>query len=288
LIKTAFAKEYLIEKLLSYVDTINLLYVSCTRAKEELHLFSSAKSKDLKSDIKDMGNLMFRAVFTKSDESEADERVFSDLTEFFDHEKMTLTVKEGHDRKRSTHKGSESDVAYATYPCMIEYPTDHFEKKIRIKFSSAEFIKESIEQIEAKVNYGILMHKIFSEIHTADDIESALDNFIIKGYISTEEKKELNEQIRQILNRPHIREWFSGMYEVRNEEALMTEKGDIKIPDRVMIGKDKIIIVDFKFGKQRSEYRSQISDYKKIVAEVYGLHTESYIYYAEDDESVPV
>ena len=34
-------------------------------------------------------------------------------------------------------------------------------------------------------------------------------------------------------------------------------------PDRVMFGKDEIIVVDFKFGRPRDEYRDQVGSYMK-------------------------
>ena len=75
---------------------------------------------------------------------------------------------------------------------------------------------------------------------------------------------------------------------MKNEEALITSKGDIRIPDRVLINDDKVIVIDFKFGKKQEKYVKQILEYKDLIEEVYNKSTDAFIYYVEEDLIVEV
>jgi len=272
--QTYFAADYFNEKLYAHIDAVNLLYVAFTRAKDELHIFSQYSSK-FKSTYKSAGQMIYDSIADL-----AVQQKISKFKEYTYNEFLIYELSENHSIFPESKK--ETDIKTLLYQ-PDSYPNSNIEDKIKINFSSEEFFIESIDEREHKVNYGILMHQIFSEIKYADEVDIALNKMILEGYVSENEKNELKKEITEIISRPGVADWFSKKYKVINEEALITSHGEIRIPDRVLINDEKLIVVDFKFGKKHKKYSKQISEYKQILNEVYNKETEAFIYYIEND-----
>ena len=52
-------------------------------------------------------------------------------------------------------------------------------------------------------------------------------------------------------------------------------------PDRILLDRDKVTVVDFKFGKGESEkYRKQVGHYMSLLKEMRYKQVEGYIWYA--------
>jgi len=285
LINTVFRKDYFDEKLFAYTDALNMLYVAFTRAKNELYIFSEYKP-DNKGNISNVGQLLYESVNKNTVIEGENCKKNINLKQYFDNSKNIFLINQNHTKniiKKANIESLINDISESK-----KYPNNNWQEKVKINYSSEGFFIESVEAIEEKVNYGTLMHQIFAEIKTEKDIETSLQKMYFEGYITKEEKADLKEKITIIINKPIVKDWFSTKYEVRNEEALLTIKGNIRIPDRVLIGKDEVIVIDFKFGKQQEKYKEQISEYKKLIEEVYEQTTKAYIFYVEEDVIVKI
>ena len=71
--------------------------------------------------------------------------------------------------------------------------------------------------------------------------------------------------LRARLNSPLVSEWFSDKWKVLNETSILYLDKDGKVcqdrPDRVLVGDNEIIVIDFKFGKPHAEYHDQVRQY---------------------------
>ncbi|MCF6367104.1 MAG: UvrD-helicase domain-containing protein [Bacteroidales bacterium] len=284
---TIFSKDYFNEKLFAYTDALNMLYVAFTRAKTELHIFSTYKPNN-KTDIKDVGQLLYEAINSNKPVEDENCKSNINLNKYFNTSDGTFLINENHKINIDSENKDKPKTQINEIPESKEYPNNNWQDKVKINYGSEDFFIESLEAVEEKVNYGTLMHQIFAEIKTEKDIEPSLQKMYYNGYITKEEKADLKEKITKIISNPQVKEWFSSKYEVRNEEALLTLKGNIKIPDRVLISDNKAIVIDFKFGKQQEKYKEQISEYKKLIEEVYELNTKAYIFYVEEDTIVNI
>ena len=122
-----------------------------------------------------------------------------------------------------------------------------------------------------KVRLGILIHDIFAQIAHQNDVEKVLENQLIQGNITQEEKDAISKMILKIINHPKYSHFFSEeVQEVLNErEILITEENgeqSIYRPDRIIKNHEGYIIIDFKTGKEKEkEHQKQIQTYQKAL-----------------------
>ncbi|MFN8254678.1 MAG: hypothetical protein U0W24_03255, partial [Bacteroidales bacterium] len=155
--------------------------------------------------------------------------------------------------------------------------------KINLMDHTDEFFIKSIEYIENQVNYGLFMHEIFSKIKYQNDLENIIEGYYFEGKINSGEKTALFEKVRNILNRKSVSEWFTEDWTVKTEEAILDISGNIRIPDRVLIKKDKTLVIDFKFGAYDPESELQIKEYIELLRKMNYPDVSGIIYYAETD-----
>jgi len=288
LLNTVFRKKYFDEKLYTYVDALNVLYVALTRAENELYIFSKFKPSEKVTSITKIGQLLYELLKMNTAEKNVDCGTLINLTSNFNKTTSIYTLDKDHntiykENKKDKEKNKIKDLEHET-----EYPNNEWTDRVEIRYNSEDFFIESIEAIEEKVNFGTLMHQIFANINTEKDVEISLKQMYFNGFITEDEQVELKAKVLEIIRRKDIKEWFSDKYEVKNEEALITTSGDIRIPDRVLIGKDEVIVIDFKFGIEQEKYKMQILEYKELIKEVYKKETKAYLFYVEKNVIVEV
>ena len=153
--------------------------------------------------------------------------------------------------------------------------------------SSAAFIRGEAEEDlqEGYIRQGNLLHRLFSEIRTADDVARVLQRMEVEGLftppLSVDSIRKLVE--RALSNRQAAR-WFDSDWEVFNECTLVyMENGEMKScrPDRVMKRPDgsEVIVVDFKFGKPDEEYKRQVRKYISRLQEMGYKRVSGYLWY---------
>ncbi len=273
--KSDFRREYFDEKLYLYMDALNVLYVAFTRAEDILIAYClKSKSPDKLNQI---GDVLYTAVTNGIHPTDSEGHEIISLKSYFDSENQIFDLSENYaisedktDRKTETQ----------TVKKLTEYPNFDYKNRISINFSSDDFFIESSDYVADRVNYGTLMHKIFSEIETAADIERAVYELSCAGYIKSAECDALTEQIREIISRENVAAWFNGSMQVITEKAITTETGELRIPDRVLFDNKKAIIIDFKFGEPHAEHETQIKEYQYLIEKLYKLPTISFLYYA--------
>ncbi len=283
LAKTNFSKAYHQEKLQSYMDALNMLYVAFTRAKDELYIYS-ARYRETPGGPNKPGHFLYKAVSEPFTEDECFKAFCIQLSDQFNIENQQFVFNDDH--KDPIAGGSlqvKESIRDDLNLNVLEEPGIDFGNKLKINYNSSDFLIEFNNEIESRVNYGILMHSLFSRIKTIEDIDTVLQEMNFEGLLTMAECGILENKIKSVISRPIVCEWFSGNYEIHNEEALLTPGGDIKIPDRVLINEEKVIVIDFKFGKQYDKYSTQIKEYALLLEEVYNKPSEAFIYYVEDD-----
>ena len=288
LAQTLFRKDYFDEMLYSYTDAVNLLYVAFTRAENELIVFSSIKKPNPKSKnpdlIKDTGNLLYKIVSQSISNRVGEQGRTFDFFEFYDKETeiFNFSVNTKPDKKEISEESLNTEYKED------KYPNNQWHNKLKLKYNSEDFMIESIPEIEEKVNYGKLMHLIFQNIITDADVEKSVMKQYGEGLLTAKEAEKLTADITEIIRDDKVKHWFDGTYKVVNEDALLTEKGNIRIPDRVLLSENEIIVIDFKFGKHHEKYKEQISEYRQLLEGLYKLPTHSFLYYPENKKIIKV
>ena len=273
LVKSIFYKEYYQELLYSMIDALNMLYVAFTRPREELIIMAPAKEiKDGK--FGSIADLLFDSVQNNNTDGE-----LIHLNEHYTPESGIFELHKDYmdidgDKFKKDPKEKPTFV-------MVDYPLSDWNQKISIVNHAEDFFMKSMEYIENKVNYGTLMHELFSRIRDGKEIDSIVDEFYFAGKIGTEERRTLVSKVHEMINRPVVADWFSNSWQVKTEDAILDVSGKIRIPDRVIIKPDETVVIDFKFGEYYYESIDQVQEYMHLLKSMNYPNVKGFIYYAE-------
>ncbi len=273
LVNSVFYQEYYKEVLYSFIDALNMLYVAFTRSREELIVMAPVKEKQPKTPGS-IADLLYNAIEKPL--------IFDGLVDLNKHFYAQTQLFELH-KDYNDFDGDKFVKELKEKPTfeIQEYPSGDWNSKISIQHSSEDFFMKSIEYIQEKVNYGTLMHELFSRIKDGSEIETLVDEFYYAGKIGSEEKSKLINKVKEMINRPKVASWFSNKWEVKTEDGILNTDGKIRIPDRVLIGKDETLVIDYKFGKQYDESIEQVKEYIELLKSMDYPNVKGYVYYAE-------
>ena len=92
------------------------------------------------------------------------------------------------------------------------------------------------------------------------------------------------------------RGWFPANGRVLAEADIISadepedgsENKNSRRPDRVVINDDGVIIVDYKFGSARADYKKQVARYMRLYHQMGYESVRGYLWYVHTDEVVEV
>lgn len=266
IIKTMLKNKYLLEEI---SERLRLFYVALTRAREKMILVGEF-SKD---------ELAYKVNGVIDNETRSRYRRFSDiLNSIYDYlkpylkdidlEKLGLTKDYNLSVKKDLSILKEKKGNIITieeyHPNSKLITNSHFSKT-----TSSIRTKEEEKSIEL----GLKMHYLFeiTDFNNPDYTDfnafeiNCLKNFINNGILN--DSREIFKE-------------YEFIY-----EDNMTEKHGII--DLLLIKKDKAVIIDYKLKHTTDEaYLTQLSGYKKYIAEMTNLPVECYLYSIMDSELV--
>jgi hypothetical protein len=149
---------------------------------------------------------------------------------------------------------------------------------------SEQFIAgEDSEDSDSFIRRGLLLHALFSEIRTPKDVPAAIERLRFEGLIrSLQDEERILKLTQWALGHPKVKEWFSGDWRLYNECSILHWQGNTlktSRPDRVMQRGDEVVVVDFKFGKKREEYRTQVREYMRLIQGMGYGDVKGYLWY---------
>ena len=177
---------------------------------------------------------------------------------------------------------------------LIKIETFPHPAEFRQSNKSEEFIKgEDVDPSDANryIKVGNILHQLFSTILTEEDIEPRLKDLELQGVVYNDEvtSAELRNKIANALRNEKVKSWFSDRWELFNECTIIeydNQDGVVREhrPDRVMTDGNEIIIVDFKFGKPRTEYHEQVKQYIELLKRMGHKNISGYLWYVMRNE----
>ena len=297
------------------IDELNSLYVAFTRAKENMFIWSKEPSKN----STEPNAFMLINKFIDDCQVPVEGSEKNRVVEFGQLEYCANEEEKEGKEKRIVNPFSE-DLKPQKVDVMIEQ-NNVLDLQFCQSKKAANFLFEAKdpndiseeEKKQAQQNHyietGVLMHQMMSLINRAEDVDHAYQQMVYDGLIAEGDsqflwlKKNLKDKIA---TDKMVKSWFDGTYENFNEKTILLcdRKVDEKDPskveierntkraDRVMVNKDKAIVVDYKFGnhEMHEAYEDQVRDYMKIVEKLLGLPTEGYLWYvySNDKDVLPV
>jgi ATP-dependent helicase/nuclease subunit A len=279
LIKTQFAPHYFEEKLFYMMDALNALYVTFTRARQELRVFAPLPKKASRENI---GFMLYDLITNHHGGDCFGPELQIGLSPYFNPETNTFQLTEGHTVQQAKPSGDKEDYR------LDSFPFHTWQGRLEIHKRSDDFFIQSIQAVKDKVYYGAFMHEVLSSIRTGEDIEPVLGEMLFEGRLTQQEKDELQARVYQIIENPLVANWFSPEWTIYTEKAILTSSGQLRIPDRVLASDTEVIIIDFKFGEMRDEYHQQVQEYMKIVSEIEEKPARGFLYFPDKEEVIEI
>lgn len=285
--ESAYSTFYENEHRQQRVDSLNTLYVAFTRAKCNLFIWSKRTSKG-------------RSAFNLID--------------------AFVNNLQPNDKNTKTTPGivcygnivGAKDAKDKQYPNEISVSISHNDLS-GVKFfqssKALDFLADSEREIEGDtpelqhqrrtryfMNKGTLYHQVFSLIERKEDVPGVIEKMRAEGLLAT--KKQADEILTFVTDalqqEKEAAKWFDGTYELYNEHnILIRSDGHAKMfrPDRVMVAADHAVVVDYKFGSEKEEYKEgykdQVIKYANNLAKLLNKPVKGYLWYVSK-KVVPV
>lgn len=264
------------------MDALNTAYVACTRAAEELYIFTKlTKAKKnsktplpdtLPTDCRELCRMLYyffspdrnAAASYAVEEIKADESgAWLAREELFRSDNVgpgdSLRITYGdpvadpaarrENERGKTEQSSEKTATrvvvaekYASSPLLTRLGY-----KSRLTFADEEET-DGARRADGR-SFGNLFHDILADVETASDLERAVRKRAVSGEITPEEARKATGMLAAAMASVESYGWFSGEWRVVNERPIIAA-GATKRPDRVMISRDgrRAVVVDYKTG----------------------------------------
>jgi ATP-dependent exoDNAse (exonuclease V) beta subunit len=263
-----FAAEYFEEVIRSVVDNTNLLYVATTRAKTILEIACPLNKKNGQTDI---NQLIFESINSDTEcnikgNSSKINSFFNSETQIFIIGKLDeiIALPTENDKKQSVSTTGQFTV---------------FDTEILVADNSFGIMKPEADE---KIKYGILLHEILASIKTKDDYLKVLQQFCVKEKISIVEQEKLSKMLNDLFAIPEVGEWFDPKNEVYTEIGIVVKNAAIKRPDRVIFHDNKVLVIDYKTGKEDiQKHKSQVNRYISLIKEMNYTNVEGWLLYTD-------
>ncbi|MEN8221822.1 MAG: UvrD-helicase domain-containing protein [Acidobacteriota bacterium] len=252
---TFFSEEWKEENFKSELDDLNLFYVACTRAKDALFIF--AEDKELKGD-KHKNLRLLRDVSGSNFFKENNDGIF---------EKGSLKKNDPVPGEKKTETIKDKELI-----------STRWSGKITIRQRSEKFWALTPDDDLKKIDRGILIHEILSEIREDVTPETIIERMVYSGRIPKEEAEEIRQQIRKMFEIGEVREWFYGEGEHLTEQPLLSKTGTFR-PDRVIISGDSVLVIDFKTGREKDSDIIQVKEYENLIKDMGYKDVKSMLFY---------
>lgn len=256
---TIYADKYRHEHLQNCVDNLNLLYVAFTRAKRNLFVFGKRDTKGTRSSL------------------------IQDVIGDMEYEVGEICAI------------NDNDSVTDTKPITIQVKSYDMPAEFRQSNKSRDFIDgENEDEQQGYIKMGCVLHNLFANIRTTDDIPKAIKQMEYDGVLYNDEvsTEKLREMIEKRLASQHVKEWFSDKWQLYNECTILTTNNEGEVierrPDRVMTDGKETIVVDFKFGKPKEEYHEQVRGYMNTLKVMGMPDVKGFLWYVYSNKTEEV
>ena len=237
------------------IDTYNLMYVAFTRAKQALSTISKTTKENCCSK------------YLLDYLSEKEFSINENGCYVIGNDNLSKEIKGEKEKKQDIFNHNGENIT-------SKIEEANFSRQAEIKFSLSKqaqdyFDIHQTDSSEEKRNRGIALHNICSKIYEEKDLETLS--------LSQEDKAV----IKQMFTEAKDYKWFDGTYKVLNEKEIISN-GEVKRIDRIMFGKDEVIILDYKFTEDtenEEKYHKQLKEYKKIVSQMGYKNIKTYLWF---------
>ena len=299
-----FAQAAAAEQRANFLDGVNVMYVAFTRACRELNVYAAA-AKPRAPHL--FGEELRKLMALTGDEGSNT----ADLSRFIKDTDITYTRPGAPDdeepatyhascltmgRPTTPRRKKSEDASCAPPPYEVVHRSDAREL-ISVDDVFAENIDTGNEcvreitdapdgspEMRLAARRGNLLHSILSYMTTVDDLDTAVNAHLNRGFLRKDEAAEYRALLDEAfkLADPAVRQWFAPDCEVFSERSIYDPATDITYrPDRVVrLANGTMAVIDFKFtSAYRRAHQTQVSNYRRLVAEIDGSQVDAWLWY---------
>ena len=265
--KTCFKNFYLEERTRSYLDNLNLLYVALTRAEKGMILLAPHRSKI--ENVRSAADVLQYGILNTI------------LVENWN--QSTFEYSAGIPAPAGDLSPEKSEAIH-----LNSYPAFHWREKLVIRQTAKGYFDPTQNEKREKMNFGIHLHTILSRIKYSQELIPAVEQMLLEGFITEDEKQPLVNEIEELFKLPQVSRWFQQDWEIRTEIPILLPDGTENRIDRLMIKDKKALVVDFKTGSPQKADHTQVLVYMDILRKMNFLEVEGYLLYIKTKQVASV
>ncbi|SFB74421.1 ATP-dependent exoDNAse (exonuclease V) beta subunit (contains helicase and exonuclease domains) [Zunongwangia mangrovi] len=234
------------------LDTLNVLYVACTRPVKQLYILS-------KLDLDRSGN---------------------------EYPNKTSGLLIGYLKRSGIWNDEQLNYEFGE----IDAPTSEEKENSGITlqhFYSSATQNQAVNIVtrsgslwdtkqQEAIEKGEIIHDLLAEINTEKDLKPVLKNAIANGVIAEEVSDKIETLLQNIISHPELEIYFSEAVKNDNERDIITENGERLRPDRLNFDGQLVSVIDYKTGAFDAKHEHQINNYGETLTKM-GFHVDKKI-----------
>lgn len=234
--ESSIADQYARETDKKVLDQMNVLYVACTRAVEQLYILSE-KGKDSSSDPTN--------VVTWLNKTYREELSASDVVSF-----GTKTLPGSH-KTLKTHSEFIS----------LSAGEGKWTGKIRVK----KYSEDAWGTEPTARETGIVLHSLLQKITDSESLSDVVNNAVNSGFISSENKEEIRALLRSVTEHDSLKTFYTKDSAGFSEADILIPGEKSSRPDRVVVNGNEATVLEYKTGAESEDHVHQVKHYKSLL-----------------------
>ena len=272
---SAFQDLYQKEVRLAYLDSLNMLYVAFTRAEEQIFGFADfTQTKAGKVPSKRTGNLLYQLFSTGFTSIELESKKYWD--------QEALVFDWGGTPNLKSARVTQNTLAKA-----IRWESVPWSGKLKTREYAWDFSENGVSA-RAQRKLGLLVHEILEEAKSGEHAMSLLQQMTFEGRLDEETAGEVKIQLENLFLTPEFVQWYQSDFQVMAEQGILLPGGKQKRPDRILIGPDEALVIDFKTGEKKDTHQKQVKEYMELTRSLTQLPVKGYVCYLDPTEIISV
>ncbi|RYY06996.1 MAG: Dna2/Cas4 domain-containing protein, partial [Sphingobacteriaceae bacterium] len=255
------------ELLFNFTDSLNMLYVAATRTRNHLYITAPGQGKiEAKTSI--AGDLILEAL----------KKPINGLTAKTDETGFWLDEPVVESAQKSS---AEEKIEMQDYPL-----SKRLEKALE---SKKVWDKLDLLSGDAAQHKGIILHELLSRTMDLQKLPKVLEEMQQEGLMRQGEKVEIRRYAQSVIENRELKALLNKSYQNLSEQTIINTAGESYRPDKLLIGEEEVLILDFKFtATQRPEHQTQVHTYQKLLQNMGYQNVKGYLYYGFLEELVEV
>lgn len=242
------------------LDNLNLLYVTLTRAVEQLFVLTKL------SVIPDDGVRKNYGHF------------FRDFLECVGEWENSKTRYEFGLPMRKLKKNVSTEKEEVRLDFHTELPEQN---NIRVAAADASLW---LTDQGAAISYGNQFHDLIDKIVHRHQLDEVFDHLDRRQDLNSEEKSILRKMISGVVEHPDLSAYFDPDAQVMTERDIATASGVLLRPDRINFHSEgEVTVIDYKTGGVQENHKAQINAYAEALEDIgYNIREKLIIYVSEN------